>query len=37
MRVIYFNLTEDEVILLITLYAKADQATISPSEISKVK
>ncbi|KTT31142.1 type II toxin-antitoxin system RelE/ParE family toxin [Pseudomonas rhizoryzae] len=36
-RVIYFNLTEDEVILLITLYAKADQATISPSEISKVK
>lgn len=36
-RVIYFNLTEDEVILLITLYAKADQATISPAEISKVK
>lgn len=35
-RVIYFNLTEDEVVLLVTVYAKAERANISPAEISKV-
>jgi hypothetical protein len=35
-RVIYFNLTEDEIVLLVTIYAKAERANISPAEISKV-
>lgn len=35
-RVIYFNLTEDEIVLLVTVYAKAERANMSPAEISKV-
>ena len=35
-RVIYFNVTEQEIVLLVTLYAKAEQANISPSAIKKV-
>ena len=31
-RVIYFNLTEQEVVLLVAVYAKADRANILPSE-----
>jgi len=34
-RVIYFNLTEQGTIVLITLYQKADQADIRPSDIQK--
>lgn len=35
-RIIYFNLTEDEIILLVTVYAKAERSNMSPAEISKV-
>lgn len=35
-RVIYFNLTEQEVVLLLAVYAKADRANMLPSEIKKV-
>lgn len=35
-RVIYFNLNEDEIVLLLTVYAKAERSTMSPAEISKV-
>ncbi|QCI11553.1 DNA-binding protein [Pseudomonas putida] len=35
-RVIYFNLTEDEVVLLIMVYAKAERSNVDPAEISKV-
>lgn len=35
-RVIYFNLTDDEIVLLVTVYAKADRSNMSPAEISKV-
>ncbi len=35
-RVIYFNLTEEEVVLLVAVYAKADRSNMSPSEIRKV-
>jgi len=34
-RVIYFNLTEQGLIYLITLYEKSSQATINPKQISK--
>ena len=34
-RVIYFNLTEQETIVLITLYQKADQSDIKASDIKK--
>lgn len=34
-RVIYFNLTEQGMIVLITLYQKADQANIRSSDIQK--
>lgn len=34
-RVIYFNLTEQGTVVLITLYQKADQADIRPSDIQK--
>lgn len=34
-RVVYFNLTEQGVVLLVTLYAKADQSSIQPDEIKK--
>ncbi|AHD17175.1 hypothetical protein C163_03305 [Pseudomonas sp. FGI182] len=33
---IYFNLNEDEIVLLLTVYAKAERANMSPAEISKV-
>lgn len=35
-RVIYFNLTEREVVLLVAVYAKADRANMLPAEIKKV-
>lgn len=35
-RVIYFNLTEQEVVLLVAAYAKADRANMLPAEIKKV-
>lgn len=35
--VIYFNLTEQGTIVLITLYQKADQADIRPSDIQKAE
>ncbi|WKN20804.1 type II toxin-antitoxin system RelE/ParE family toxin [Azotobacter vinelandii] len=35
-RVIYFNLTEEEVVLLVAVYAKADRSNMTPAEISKV-
>jgi len=34
-RVIYFNLTEQGVVLLVAVYAKADQANMLPGEIRK--
>lgn len=34
-RVIYFNLTEQEVVLLIAVYAKAERANMLASEIKK--
>ncbi|WP_293503579.1 DNA-binding protein [Roseateles sp.] len=35
-RVIYFNLTDEEVVLLVAVYAKADRSSMSPAEIKKV-
>ena len=35
-RVIYFNLNEDEIVLLLTVYAKAERTNMNPAEISKV-
>jgi mRNA-degrading endonuclease RelE of RelBE toxin-antitoxin system len=35
-RVIYFNLTEEEVVLLVAMYAKAERTNMSPAEIRKV-
>lgn len=35
-RVIYFNLTEQEVVLLVAMYAKADRSSMLPFEIKKV-
>ena len=35
-RVIYFNLTEEEVVLLVAVYAKGDRSNIVPSQIKKV-
>ncbi len=34
-RVIYFNLTEQEVVLLVAAYAKAERANMLPAEIKK--
>ena len=34
-RVVYFNLTEEEVVWLVAIYAKADQSNITPSQIKK--
>ena len=34
-RVVYFNLTEQGVVLLVTIYTKADQTHIQPDEIKK--
>lgn len=36
-RVIYFNLTEQGTVALITLYQKADQANIQASDIKKAR
>jgi hypothetical protein len=35
-RVIYFNLTDEGVLLLVAIYAKADRSNMGPSEIGKV-
>lgn len=35
-RVIYFNLTEQGVVYLVTVYVKAEQTNISPGDIPKV-
>lgn len=35
-RVIYFNLTEQEVVLLIAAYAKTDRDNMLPADIKKV-
>jgi hypothetical protein len=35
-RVIYFNLIEQEVVLLIAAYTKADRANMLPADIKKV-
>ena len=34
-RVIYFNLTEREIVLLVAVYSKADQGNMLPAEIKK--
>jgi hypothetical protein len=34
-RVIYFHLTEDEVVLLVMVYAKAVRAIVKPKEIKR--
>jgi len=34
--VIYFNLTEQEVVILVAVYAKAERANMLPAEIKKV-
>jgi hypothetical protein len=34
-RVVYFNLTADEVVLLVAVYAKADKTNILPKEIKR--
>ena len=35
-RVIYFNLTEEEVVLLVAMYSKTERTNMSPTEIRKV-
>jgi len=35
-RVIYFNLNEEEVVLLIAVYAKADRSNMDPAQIRRV-
>lgn len=35
-RVIYFNLTEQEMVLLVAVYAKANRTNMLPAEIKKV-
>lgn len=35
-RVIYFNLSEKEIVLLVTIYAKTVKANMTAAEISKV-
>ena len=35
-RVIYFNLAKQEVVLLVAAYAKADRTTMLPADIKKV-
>jgi len=34
--VIYFNLHDDEIVLLLTVYTKAERSNMSPADISKV-
>ena len=35
-RVIYFNLAEEEVVLLVAMYSKVERTNMSPAEIRKV-
>ncbi len=35
-RVIYFNLSDEELVLLVAVYAKADRGNMNPAEIKKV-
>ena len=35
-RVIYFNLTKEEILLLVAIYAKSDRDSMTSSEIKKV-
>jgi mRNA-degrading endonuclease RelE of RelBE toxin-antitoxin system len=34
-RVIYFHLTDDEIVLLVMVYAKAVQANVKPKDIKR--
>ena len=34
-RVVYFNLSDDELVLLVAVYAKADMTNILPNEIER--
>ena len=34
-RVVYFNLSDDELVLLVAVYAKADETNILPNEIER--
>lgn len=34
-RVVYFNLSDDELVLLVAVYAKADKSNILPNEIER--
>lgn len=34
-RVIYFNLSADELVLLVAVYAKSDQSNLAPHEINR--
>ena len=34
-RVIYFNLTEEEIVLLVAVYSKSDKVNMTSSEIKK--
>lgn len=34
-RVIYFNLSEDEIVLLVAVYTKAERSNIRPKEIKR--
>ena len=34
-RVVYFNLSDDELVLLVAVYAKADKTNILPNEIER--
>lgn len=34
-RVIYFNLSEDELVLLVAVYAKSEQTNVSPNDIPR--
>lgn len=35
-RVIYFNLTDEEIVLLVAVYAKSERSSMNPSEIKRV-
>jgi hypothetical protein len=35
-RVIYFNLTDEEIVLLVAVYAKAERENMLPKDIRKV-
>lgn len=34
-RVIYFNLSEDELVLLVAIYTKSEQSNLSPNDIPR--